>query len=72
MKLNSASENLERLLDIEITIEEQIKELKKQARHAARYRSVGERIRKAEILLFYYHFKILEEEEKQSRAIKRK
>ena len=66
LKLNSASENLERLLDIEITIEEQIKELKKQARHAARYRSVGERIRKAEILLFYHHFKILEEEEKQS------
>ena len=66
LKLNSASENLERLSDIEITIEEQIKELKKQARHAARYRSVGERIRKAEILLFYHHFKILEEEEKQS------
>ncbi len=66
LKLNSASENLDRLLDIEITVEEQIKELKKQARHAARYRSVGDRIRKAEILLFYHQFKILEQERTQS------
>jgi len=52
LKLNGATDNLSRLLDIEQTYNEQLVELEKQARKAARYRSVGERLRKAESTLF--------------------
>ena len=52
LKLNGASENLNRLFDIEKTYIEQLTELEKQGRKAARYKSVGERIRKAEATLF--------------------
>ena len=52
LKLNSAANNLDRLSDIELTIQDQINDLSKQARQAARYRSVGERLRKAETSLF--------------------
>ena len=38
LKLNSAANNLDRLSDIELTIQEQINDLSKQARQAARYR----------------------------------
>ncbi len=52
LKLNSATDNLSRLLDIENTYNEQLVELEKQGRKAARYRSVGDRLRKAEASLF--------------------
>jgi chromosome segregation protein len=52
LKLNGATDNLSRLLDIEQTYNEQLVELEKQARKASRYRSVGERLRKAESTLF--------------------
>ena len=52
LKLNGATENLSRLLDIENTYNEQLIELEKQGRKAARYRSVGDRLRKAEASLF--------------------
>ncbi|MDC0976044.1 chromosome segregation protein SMC [Alphaproteobacteria bacterium] len=53
LKLKGASDNLDRLSDIEQTYKEQLIELEKQGRKAARYRSVGERIRKAEANLFF-------------------
>jgi len=53
LKLKGASDNLDRLSDIEQTYKEQLIELEKQGRKAARYRSVGERIRKAEATLFF-------------------
>ena len=53
LKLNSASDNLARLLDVENTLLEQLKELNKQAKQVARYRSIGERLRKAEASLYY-------------------
>ena len=56
LKLNSAANNLDRLSDIELTIQDQINDLSKQARQAARYRSVGERLRKAETSLFITQF----------------
>ena len=62
LKLNSATDNLDRLMDIENTLSEQLKELNKQARQVARYRSVGERIRKSESSLFYSQLKLLETE----------
>jgi chromosome segregation protein len=52
LKLNGATDNLNRLLDIEKTYQEQLVELEKQARKASRYKSVGERLRKAESTLF--------------------
>ena len=51
-KLNGATDNLSRLMDIEQTYQEQLVELEKQARKAVRYKSVGERLRKAESTLF--------------------
>ena len=53
LKLKGASDNLDRLSDIEQTYKEQLIELEKQGRKAARYKSVGERIRKAEATLFF-------------------
>ncbi len=52
LKLNGANENLNRLMDIEQTYRDQLIELEKQGRKAARYRSVGDRLRKAEATLF--------------------
>jgi len=52
LKLNGATDNLSRLMDIEQTYQEQLVELEKQARKAVRYKSVGERLRKAESTLF--------------------
>ena len=60
LKLNSASNNLDRLSDIELTVDDQINELSKQARQAARYRSIGDRLRKAETLLFINQYIKLE------------
>ena len=52
LKLNGANENLNRLMDIEQTYQDQLIELEKQGRKAARYRSVGDGLRKAEATLF--------------------
>ena len=48
LRLRSAESNLERLDDVIAGLIEQRESLKKQARQAARYRSVADRIRKAE------------------------
>ena len=77
LKLNSASNNLDRLSDIELTVNDQINELSKQARQAARYRSIGDRLRKAETLLFinqyikleYYRNEINEKKLQNSKII---
>ncbi|MGA0951100.1 MAG: chromosome segregation protein SMC [Candidatus Puniceispirillaceae bacterium] len=51
LRLRSAESNLERLDDVIAGLIEQRESLKKQARQAARYRSVADRIRKAEAQL---------------------
>jgi chromosome segregation protein len=48
LRLNTAENNLERLDDIVIQLDEQKASLMKQARQAARYRSIADRIRKAD------------------------
>lgn len=48
LRLNTAENNLERLEDILIQLDEQKAALMKQARQAARYRSIADRIRKAD------------------------
>ena len=67
LKLNAASDNLERLLDIEKTYRDQLIELEKQGRQAARYRSIGDRLRKAEATLF---FTLLNNEKKEHSNLK--
>ena len=52
LRLNAAEANLRRLDDILATMAEQLVSLKKQARHAARYRSLSDRIRTAEATLY--------------------
>lgn len=52
LRLNAAETNLRRLEDIMTTMVEQLANLKKQARQAARYRSLSDRIRKGEALLY--------------------
>ncbi len=53
LRLNSAAANLERVEDVLITLEGQLKVLRKQARQAARYRAVAAEIRalEAQVLL---------------------
>ena len=52
LRLKNADANLERLEDIATQLAEQRAQLAKQARQAARYKSVADRIRKAESALF--------------------
>ena len=52
LRLKNAETNLERLEDIANQLAEQRAQLAKQARQAARYKSVADRIRKAESALF--------------------
>lgn len=53
LRLRGAETNLGRLDDILVTLETQQANLQKQARQASRYRTISERISKAEALLFH-------------------
>ena len=53
LRLKNAETNLERLEDIANQLGEQRAQLAKQARQAARYKSVADRIRKADAALFF-------------------
>lgn len=59
-KLRSANKNLERLGDVEIGLNEQIRSLKNQARQATRYKNVAREIRKLQSLLLYIEWKSLQ------------
>lgn len=52
-KLRSAEHNLERLADIEIQLNEQIRSLQKQARQASRYKKVSGEIRTLQALIHH-------------------
>ena len=56
LRLNTAETNLERLEDILIQLDEQKASLIKQVRQAARYRSIADRIRKADAHLMLARF----------------
>ncbi|TVR97856.1 MAG: chromosome segregation protein SMC [Rhodospirillales bacterium] len=51
-RLNAAEANLERLDDVIATLQVQLDHLGKQARHAVRFRSLAETIRRSEALLY--------------------
>ena len=53
LRLRGAETNLERLDDILVTLDVQLKNLKKQSRQATRYRNLSDHIRKAEATLFH-------------------
>ena len=60
-KLRSANKNLERLGDVEIGLNDQIRSLKNQARQATRYKNVAREIRKLQSLLLYIEWKNIQE-----------
>jgi len=53
LRLRAAETNLERLEDVTAALEGQLKGLKRQARQAARYRNIGDHIRKAEAIVLH-------------------
>jgi chromosome segregation protein len=67
LKLAAAEENLTRLDDVLATLGTQLAALKRQARHAQRYRRLGEQIREQEALLFYARW-LAAETEAETRA----
>ncbi len=71
LRLRGAESNLGRLDDVLITLETQEKNLQKQARQASRYRTISDRIRKAEALLFHMRWgNALDELDKARKAFK--
>ena len=58
-KLNSANKNLERLGDIELGLNDQIRSLKNQARQATRYKNVAGEIRKLHSLLLHIEWQTI-------------
>ena len=48
MRLRAAEQNLARVQDVLVALEEQHKGLKRQARQASRYRNLSDHIRRAE------------------------
>jgi len=69
LRLRGAENNLSRMDDVLITLETQQKNLTKQARQASRYRTISDRIRKAEALLFHMRWdNALDELEKARNA----
>ena len=68
LRLKNAETNLERLEDIANQLAEQRAQLAKQARQAARYKSVADRIRKAESTLFLKRWQELRHEDNRANA----
>ncbi|MDG1857995.1 MAG: chromosome segregation protein SMC, partial [Emcibacteraceae bacterium] len=59
-KLRSANKNLERLGDVEIGLNDQIRSLKNQARQATRYKNVAKDIRKLQSLLLFIEWQAIQ------------
>ncbi len=53
LRLRAAETNLERLDDVLVTLDEQLRGLKKQARQASRYRNISDHIRQTEAAVLY-------------------
>ncbi|HCI47945.1 MAG TPA: chromosome partitioning protein ParA, partial [Rhodospirillaceae bacterium] len=69
LRLKAAESNLERVEDVLGTMENQLANLKKQARQAARYRTMSDRIRQAEALLLHKKWIDAEAELEHSQAV---
>ena len=66
LKLRAAEQNLTRVEDVIGQMDQQLRTLKQQARQAARYRSLSERIRKAEAAQFHLKWQQGEEQQRQA------
>ena len=62
LRLRGAETNLERLDDVLLTLEEQGRGLKRQARQASRYRNIGGQIRRQEAMLFHQRWCVAKED----------
>ncbi|MEM6407731.1 MAG: chromosome segregation protein SMC [Pseudomonadota bacterium] len=61
LKLNGAETNLARVEDVLEQLATQLAQLARQAKHAARYREIGEQLRRSEGLLLYRRWKEADE-----------
>lgn len=68
LKLNGAETNLTRVDDVVDQLAQQLSQLARQAKQAARYREIGENLRRAEGLLLYRRWKEAEEARAQADA----
>jgi chromosome segregation protein len=68
LRLKAAEQNLERVDDVIAQIEQQLDQLKRQARLAVRYRSISGDIRKAEATLFHIRWVTARAAEKETEA----
>ncbi len=68
LKLRAAEQNLARLDDVVITLQNQLQGLKRQARQASRYRNLSDHIRRAEALAYHLRWRQVEAELADSRA----
>ena len=59
-KLRSAENNLERLGDVEIQLQDQIRSLKNQARQATRFKNVSREIRTLQALILYMEWRSID------------
>ena len=71
LRLKNAEANLERLEDIANQLGEQRAQLAKQARQASRYKSVADRIRKAESTLFLKRWQEISQETQKAETLLR-
>ena len=71
LRLKNAEANLERLEDIANQLGEQRAQLAKQARQASRYKSVADRIRKAESTLFLKRWQDISDEAQKAETLLR-
>jgi chromosome segregation protein len=67
-KLRSANKNLERLGDVEIGLNDQIRSLKNQARQATRYKNVAREIRKLQSVLLYIEWQNIQKNIRETSA----
>ncbi|HEV7276890.1 MAG TPA: chromosome segregation SMC family protein [Devosiaceae bacterium] len=68
LRLRAAEQNLERVDDIIAQVEQQLEQLKRQARLAIRYRSLSGEIRKAEATLYHLRWVAARVAEKEAEA----
>jgi len=61
LKLNGAEQNLARVEDVLEQLAQQLQSLERQARQAARYRAIGEELRRAEGMLLYRRWREADE-----------
>jgi chromosome segregation protein len=68
LRLRAAEQNLERLDDVVGELEQQIENLKRQARQASRFKNISADIRKAEATLFHLRWSLAKAQEAEAKS----